>query len=433
MADRSKWFEHKRQLSEKGLIDPVFTELHRVSFQADRAHNFEPLLIARHAQRMGELVDRCLTIRKDIRELEVLEVKAATDYDLFDNTSALDEQMDILRLQMPSKTSDQAGYNKAAAAFSSISTLEKGLREIAKGRDTALGADLKNSGDIQGLTSQRWQKLRDYQNAYHARYTEPGNAHNYGERAKLLLKVLTVLMEEALARAIALSAGVQQIYGASLGGVPASLTLQSIDDFAVWALTTIRSLSRATEQEAVSDIIIPLVQPWLPSQQPLIKPEDFKKAVSSGTGGQQISLGFDLPNNGLLDPRTRLRGIGVSFGNDCAIVQGSGIDRNQTVDAYTKLAMKILTPAQSASDGSTYHRPPILIGNVGLHGPTGAGSMVEGASVDNISPFGTWQIDVHSLFVWKDARKQSISAPTDSDPINDLKLALRVYVPGTVQ
>src|ERR1700730_13210955 len=107
MADRGKWFEHKKRLTKKGLIHEIFTELHRVSFKLDPKQDLEPLLLSRHAQRMGELVDRCLALRKDIRELEVLEVKAATDYDLFKNTSTLDEQIDILRLQMSSKVSDQ--------------------------------------------------------------------------------------------------------------------------------------------------------------------------------------------------------------------------------------------------------------------------------------------------------------------------------------
>ena len=34
------------------------------------------------------------TIRKDIRELEVLDVRAATDYELFKSTLTLDEQME---------------------------------------------------------------------------------------------------------------------------------------------------------------------------------------------------------------------------------------------------------------------------------------------------------------------------------------------------
>lgn len=432
MADHSRWLEHKERLAGKGLVHPIFMELHRWSFKADAAHEFEPLLIARHAQRLGELIDRCLAIRKDIRELEVLEVKAATDYDLFNSTSTLDEQMEILRLQMASKASEQAGFEKAAAAFDRASTLEKGLTEIAKGRDAALEKDLKNSGDIRDLITKRWKSLRAYQDAYHARHTEPGNAHFYGERAKLLLEVLTVLMQEALARATALAAGIRRVYHAKMADVPTSVTLQTVDRFAVWALKTIQSLSRAAEQETVSEVIIPLVQPWFSSEQPLIKETDFDKAVSEAAGAKPISLWFDLPDNGLLSPRTSLKSVGVSFGNETDL-SGSGIDKNQTLDLFTRLAVKITTPVQEADDGTRYHRPPVIIGNVALHG-AGSGSTVEGTAIENISPFGRWTIEIHPLFVWKDGSKQSVSAPNigngKSNILKDLKLTLRFYVPG---
>jgi hypothetical protein len=432
MADRSKWFEHKKQFVEKGRLHPIFLELDKISFVPDPTYAFEPLLIARHAQRMGELVDRCLAIRKDILELEILAVKAETDYDLFNSTSALDQQIDTLRLQIQSKTADQVGFENATATFSPNSTLEKGLTAIAQGRDNALGEDITSSGTIQNLTTQRWQSLHAYQDAYHARYTEPGNAHNFGERANLLLQVLTVLMQEALARATALAAGIQRVYQTQLSGVPTSVTLQSVDQFAVWAMKTIQSLSRAAEQETVSEVVIPLVQPWLPSGQSLITADAFNSAVNSGTDGQPITLSFNLLNNGLLDPQTRLKGIGISFGNAFNIVAGSGIDRNQTSDAFTRLTVTIATPLQLAADGSSYSRPPVLIGNVGLHG-AGGGSVVEGNAVENVSPFGSWTVKVHPLIVWKDSSKQTLANPPDSAPMSDLKLSLRLYVPGRFQ
>ena len=433
MVPHGEWYAHKSRLAEKGLVRSVFMNLHLVTFQASTASDFEPLLLDRNAQRLSELVDRCLAIRKDIRELEILEVKAATDYVLFNTTSVLDEQIDILRLQIPSMTNEQAGFEKAAAAFSATSTLEKGLTEIALGRDAALGENLKSSGSIRDLITARWKSLHAYQDAYHAQYTEPGNAHNYGERAALLLEVMTTLMQEALARATALAAGVKQVYGTQLPPVPVNVDLQSIDQFAIWSLKAVRALSRTAEQETVSDIVIPLVQPWLSSQNPLIREDDFNKAVSDATAEQSISLSFDLPNGGFLDPKTRVKGIGASFGNNCEIVAGSGIDRNQTVDAFTRLAIRISTPAQLAGDGSTYFRPPLLIGNVALHGVVGIGSAVEGNAIENISPFGKWKIEIRPLFVWKDGKTQIISNPSFGDPIKDLKLTLRVYIPGQMQ
>ncbi len=432
MADNGKWLEQKASLVREGLVNELCVKLKKNAFETTSALNFEPALIARHSQRLGELLDRCLNIRKDLRELEVLEVKAATDYDLFIKTSEMDEQIDVLRLQTDSKAKEQVGWQKAAASFTNTVTLEKGISEMAQGRDAALGADLTTSVNLKNLIETRWQRLRDYQDAYHARHAEPGNAHNYEERAKLLLQVLTVLLDEALARAASLATGINFVYGVKITDAPTSVTLQTIDQFAVWALRTIRSLSHAAEQETVSEIVIPLVQPWLPSQQPLVHSNAFNQAVSNAGNGTPISLSFDLPRNDLLDSRARLKGVGISFGNAFELVLGSGIDRNQTADIFTRLTLKITPPLQMGKNETTYQRSEVLIGNVGLHGASGM-SLVEGNAIENLSPFGTWNITIHPFLVWKDGTSRIISESNYSDSIKDLKLALRFYVPGSYQ
>jgi hypothetical protein len=421
MPDARRWSEHKARLSARGLMPAIFTQLDNLSFEPNEALKFEPLLVTRHSQRLSELMERCLAIRKDICELEVLSCKAATDYELFLSTSAIDEQTDVLRLLKDSKANEQAGFQKAAAAFKTTATLEKGLSEVAKGRDAALAEDLKTSDTLEDLIHNRWQTLRDYQDKYHARHTADGNAHNYGQRAERLLDVMTVLLQEALARAAVLAAGIQQIYGVEITDVPTSTTLATVDQFAVWTLRTIRALSHVAETEIVSELVVPLVQPWLlPGGQPLIEARDFDHAVAAAGQEGAISLTFNLLPNSLLDSRVRLKAIGIAFGNKYSRVDTSGIDRNQVVDSYSRLALKVVTPAKST----------VLIGNVSLHGasPTSA---VEGPPIENLSPFGIWKIEIHPFMIWKDGTPQTISSMTHSDPIRDLKLSLRFYVPGT--
>lgn len=430
MAEATKWLERKATLVEKGLLHEIFGRLDHISFKANTDVDFEPTLIARHGQRLGELVDRCLSIRKDVRDLEVLAVKAATDYELFLATSKIDEEMEILRLLVDSKAREKSGFENAAAAFNEATTLEKGLAEVAQGRNAALDEDIKTSEELTQHIQQRWQYLRDYQNYYHDLHTERGNAHNYGERATLLLDVLNVLLKEALARATALATGIHLIYGVKLTDVPTSVTLQQVDGFAMWALRTIRSLAHASEQEVVSELVIPLVQPWLINQQPLVDKDVFNSAVSGTANGQPISLTFELLPNALLDSRARLKRIGLSFGNRFEMVAQSGIDRNQSADVFTRLAAKITTPDQMNEDGTTYRRPEVLVGNVGLHGVS-AISSIEDSTVENLRPFGKWKITIHPFMVWKDEKSYNLSDPQNSDPIRDLKIALRFYIPGS--
>jgi len=141
-------------------------------------------------------------------------------------------------------------------------------------------------------------------------------------------------------------------------------------------------------------------------------------------------LSFELPENTFLDSRVRLKGIGVSFGNAFDPVEHSGIDHNQTADNFTRLTIKVTTPPQKEEDGTTYRRPEVLIGNVGLHSTSGM-SLVASNAIENLSPFGTWNIEIHPFFVWKNELQRKISDKNESARISDLKLALRFYVPGT--
>jgi CRP-like cAMP-binding protein len=70
--------------------------------------------------------------------------------------------------------------------------------------------------------------------------------------------MLTVLLDEALARATALATGIYRVYGVEIPDAPTSVTLQTVDQFAVWALRTIRSLSHASEHEMEREL--PLTQ-----------------------------------------------------------------------------------------------------------------------------------------------------------------------------
>ena len=105
-------------------------------------------------------------------------------------------------------------------------------------------------------------------------------------------------------------------------------------------------------------------------------------------------------------------------GNEFELVERSGIDRNQTADVFTRLTLKITSPPQMMEDNTTYHRSEVLIGNVGLHSALGMSS-VQGNAIENLSPFGTWNIVVHPFMVWKDGTRKIISDSNYSETIKE--------------
>lgn len=427
MPAAAPWTDQKARLVDAGLLHPIFTKLDKISFTATSTTDFDPLLLPLHAQRLSELMDRCMTIRKDIRELEVWAVKAEADYQLFKITSVIDEQNETLRLQIDSKTSDQGGFENAIKVFSGKATLEEGLSAIAKGRSDALGKDVAASNNLMQNIANRWTAVRSYQEDYHTKYQTPGNAHNFGERAGLLLNVFAVLIDEAFARAAALIQGVYIIYGYQDKEMPTSVMLKDVDTFAMWAFRIIRSLARVAEQETDTEIVYPLVQPWLPDETPLITAKAFNDAIATAPGGKPIILpAFNFPDNGLLASNARLKGIGVSFGADYNGVE-AGLDHNQTADSFKRIMVKITPPTQTQD---SFARTPILVGNVGLLDSSQMAT-VEGNAVQNLSPFGEWTIGLHPFIIFKDQSKRDLLDNNGvSSPIRDLKVTLRFYVPG---
>ena len=402
-ADLS-WSKQKEKLVNAGLLHPVFSKLDTISFKATAPTDFEPLLLLLNAQRLSELLDRCLSIRKEIRELEVWAMKAETDYQLFKVTSVIDQQNETLRLQIDSKTAEQKGFHDAFSAFSNKVSLEMGLSAIAGGRDTALGADLTAANQLKQNITDRWKAVRDYQDNYYARYHQPGNAHNFGERASLLLNVFSVLIDEALARAEALVQGIEIIYGADIADMPTSVMMKDLDTFAMWSFRAIRSLSRVSEQETDTEVVIPIVQPWFLDGAPLITAAVFNNAIATAPGGQPITLPFNFPDNGLVASGARLKSFGLSFGAEYSAAAEAGLDHNQTADSFKRLLVKITPPAQ-AQDTSA--RAPIVVGNVGLHDSAQIAA-VQGNAVQNLSPFGQWTVALHPFIVFKDQSKRDL-------------------------
>lgn len=418
----AQWTDQKARLVDAGLLHSIFTNLDTISFTATSTTDFDPLLLPLHAQRLSELMDRCMSIRKDIRELEVWAVKAEADFQLFKITSIIDEQNETLRLQIDSKTAEQGGFDGAIKVFSVKATLEEGLSVIAGGRSKALGADLTAAGQLKQNVADRWKAVHSYQEDYHSKYQTPGNAHNFGERAGLLLNVFAILIDEAFARAAALVQGIKIVYGVNVADMPTSVMLKDVDTFAMWSFRIIRSLARVAERETDTEVVIPLVQPWFLDGAPLILDATFSKAVSAAAGGQPVSLPFTFPDNGLLASSARLKAIGLAFGAKFA--DEGGVDHDQTADSFKRLMVKI-TPPDEGKAGST----SIILGNVGLHDNMQLAT-VQGNAVQNLSPFGPWNVALHPFIVWKDQTKKTVADSDPSSPIQDLKLTIRFYVPG---
>lgn len=389
---------------------------------------YEPLLLERLFKDISELLDRVLAYRREARELEVLAVKAATDYQLFKEQSVLDQGLEEIRLRQKQKEIARQANADAATLFGESDSLCRGFGRISLGKANEMMQEAKDAQSELELLREKWLALHKYHDGYMQRYKEPRNAHNFAERAERVFTLLGEDLQEAYAKAKAASVGVEMVYGRKAAPLPAITLMTFIDDFVSWCREEIRRYELEGESEIEYDLVVPLVQPCSPVNDSLVKKERFLAALAAAQGGRTFVLEFDLPATLFFgDRNVRLTGVGISYGNRTNILETSGTDRNATADSYARLRATLFSPEQRRPERTvTYRRPPIRFGNVGVFTGQPPSAFSSGSECRNINPVGTWRVVIDPLLVYKDSRPCQMTEGIEGNPMQDLKLHLRV-------
>lgn len=427
------WVKLKKRLVAGNLLDPVFDDMLGRGVKAARRHVrrgafYEPLLLENNLQQLSSHLDRALAFRRELRELEVLAVKAASEYDLFRLQSPLGLALDLERLEREEKAIGAAAHEAAEGEFGNADALARGFAAIAGGTGRQLREAIAGAGREEALLRQIAANSAAYQDAYWARHNEPGNAHNYAERARLvgLLYGQDWLIGQAKAQAVA--AGYARIHGSGAPVLPALDGVDGLDRLVVWTREMVELLQIRTSEEVEYDLVVPLVQPRTAGGERLVTPAEFSTAVQRTDNGRRpLRLRFTLPPamfTGLAG--ARLRRVGLAYGMTKDLVEGSGIDQNATIFAPYRYRARIATPLQAAAGSAAERsRPPVQLGDVSLYG--GSHAYSDGQEVTNLDPAGTWEIEVHPVPVVKDdASKAPVFIGGVENRWLDLKLFLRL-------
>ncbi|WP_152544809.1 hypothetical protein [Deinococcus phoenicis] len=426
----------KQELVERGRLSGVFLEAvdglacQKLWQAPPSLPNYEPLLIEANLESLWHLLERCLAYRKEARELEILAVKAAADYDLYLKLSELDRQQELLKLREPQHEVAERTQRAAARTFGTDGPLPNGFHTLAQGQAEELTLDRTALTEERQTITERFREQRAYEDAYQARHSESGNAHNYAERRDWLYRLLCEDLAEAIVRAEAIHAGLEVVYDQQ-APLPTPDPVLYLDELVIWARRVTRFVEAEAQHEASFDLTVPLTQPWGPGASALVPFDDFKAALNKAQqSNTPVELTFDLAGVLVGFERIRLRAVGLAFGNTVSILPGSGVDRDATADSYSRLRATIFTPAQKAAGGGPrYHRPPIVLGNVAVFGVGGPLAVESGPVLQNVDPRGKWRMQLEPRIAYKDQRAIDVFTGPDKDrPLLDLKLHLRLAV-----
>ena len=425
------WDKLKASLVQDGLLDLYFVEGSEplpkdLYLEALAGSDVEPLALDNNLRDLAAHADRLVALRRELAELELAAVRAASEYKLFVDTRPLRLEREKLVLGLVQKQTMEAAHREAARAFTIGDPLPSGFHAISVGSSEALAQE-QRAGSRQSAILEDVDRLEGaFQDEYWARHTMPGNAHNFAERAKNLSRVAAQEWIFAEARATAVSAGFQLIHARPLPDLPAFGEMETLDKLVLWVRAAIEAHERSISNFVEYDLTIPLVQEAAKGAGPIISVDAFKNAIDATQQGKKpLKLSFRLPPDLFPGKNVRLKRIGLAYGTDIAVL-ASGIDRTNTFDAYCRYRATMKTPEQVAAGAFPKRfRPPVHLGNVGVYGTSAAYS--DGPECENVDPVGDWTIEVHPTPVYKWARNEIwIHNGVDDKPWVDLKLLFRV-------
>src|ERR1700686_2179476 len=144
MTTTTEWRANKEKLVESGSLHRVF--IHTADEnglagpqQARKIAKseplvYEPLLFESWLKDLAQLADRVLAYRREGRELEVLAVRAAMDYERGQSLIAIDRDTQKLLVQRSVKERARTTQDTAAKAFGTVGPTDVGFTALAQGR-----------------------------------------------------------------------------------------------------------------------------------------------------------------------------------------------------------------------------------------------------------------------------------------------------------
>ena len=278
----------------------------------------DPYRIEEWLGQASEGLDRCLSYERDYHALRVQAGTAMAEAELFQSHADASEALEADDRAQAMRELERAAQQNAAGAFGDQDPLRAGFRELATGAATALAEASIRDGERTTHAHAKWAALRRYWSLLVGRYTEPGGAMHFSERAQSVLNLLENELSLVSPRLFAIEIGVRHIFGIDHPFPREGATISST---VLWLRKVMDSIEVKTRDQSVFDLMIPLRR-YLGGRDSAVIPGDWDTMVNGTGNGLTFSLNGYLP---AWITNVRLRAVGVSyFSNEDETSQGAG-------------------------------------------------------------------------------------------------------------
>jgi hypothetical protein len=325
--DRSAWITAKHRLLQQTQFDwlsdfagdvSVDTIVHKVTSDFLSVEPpYDPYQIELLVSSASSLLDRCLTYRREMYDLEERAVRRALEYQLFNDQYEAQLNIELAPRIQTQRTLERDGQRAGYSAFKNANSdvLAAGFAAItdggAKSSNEAIASEMERKQNVRT----KWQKLKDFQETLQARHNTPGHSLNYGERYNRTRAFLEQDIAVAYQKTRCIELAAHEIFGIERSSLKLDEPSEFgyLDTLVTFLRTAIEELQNATKEEIDFEHIIPLHFGRAKSGRNSVVDDAPWNAALGNPGGGNGRLSFSLKNefpNAV--SRLRVRGIGLS-------------------------------------------------------------------------------------------------------------------------
>lgn len=232
-----------------------------ISSLRNKQPEYEPLLFDLYIGEAAAAIDRCLSLRREIQEIESSALMHARQHVRFKKTLSVNKALDETADQESQAIELGAKFVESANEFPD-SSLGPALKIQALGLANAqesASSELNRRGT---LLARRWKILDEITEADMALHNVPGHVLNFNERRDRYLKLLEQDLTEAWKKCIAVNSGLELVFGDDWNSdLPDEAESNALDLLLFWARGAIDFLDSRREREIEFDLTVPFVQP----------------------------------------------------------------------------------------------------------------------------------------------------------------------------
>jgi hypothetical protein len=429
LIESSKWIQTKHTLADEfSFLKDFDKDIHvdSIVYQVinkvkSKEPIYDPYQIESLLSSSSNLLDRCLTYRREMYDLEAQAVRRALEYKLFKDQYNAQLNIELASSAEAQREEERKGQEAAKDKFALSQPsdgLGNGFQAIAAGSAASSARAIIGEKERKENVRKKWVASKEYQEALESRHTTPGHSLNYSERYNRLRSFLEQDISAAYQKLRCCSLASNKVLGTQLPTLSDPTEFGYLDYLVTYLRDLIEQATITTEPEVEIEHVVHL-------RLKKATKGDGSTSEAAPVGAEWDTIFDPVTGKGLLSfnlksefptvfKRVRMKGVGLSVLWDAPEAPATRL-RSLSAVVFPPRVDNLF------SAGSFRDRPPVVLDRVYLYDPAQSRAF-NTTAVSNVDPRGDWKIQISSNATFPDINLHGRTKAS----ILDVKLHLKI-------